>query len=309
MSLHLLTAVDKLVDLANCEIVIEAVIENTAVKRQVFNDLEAIVSTDCVLATNTSTLSVEGISQGLSLPERVIGMHFFMPAHTSQLVEIASPELTNSVSKDRAIKYCSELGKSPLLCKDTPGFVVNRFYLPLINEAARCLDDGLGTVDQIEASAQVAFGLRVGPFGVCNMGRPETTQAAIQGLSKLGSFYEIADSIVRHGEAGTAWPISNDGTENFSESLVSRLRGAVFYAVLDALEGGVANPLAFDVGASKALYFELPPVTQMRSLGQEKVKFLVEKNCTGHGVAMPNIPGSVFVESSEKHEGLPDGIA
>lgn len=154
--------------LASSDLVIEAIVENIEVKKTVFRSLEAIVSECCILATNTSSLSVTAIAAACNKPERFIGIHFFNPAPLMPLVEII-PALQTSAD---LAATCSELmrawGKVPVVCKDTPGFIVNRVARPYYSEALRIYDEGLADMATID-QAMRSIGFRMGPFELMDM--------------------------------------------------------------------------------------------------------------------------------------------
>jgi len=154
--------------LASSDLVIEAIVENIEVKKTVFRSLEAIVSERCILATNTSSLSVTAIAAACNKPERFIGIHFFNPAPLMPLVEII-PALQTSAD---LAATCSELmrawGKVPVVCKDTPGFIVNRVARPYYSEALRIYDEGLADMATID-QAMRNLGFRMGPFELMDM--------------------------------------------------------------------------------------------------------------------------------------------
>jgi len=154
--------------LASSDLVIEAIVENIEVKKTVFQSLEALVSERCILATNTSSLSVTAIAAACDKPDRFIGIHFFNPAPLMPLVEII-PALQ---SRETLAAECASLiqswGKVPVVCKDTPGFIVNRVARPYYSEALRILDEGIAdkaTIDQ----AMRTLGFRMGPFELMDM--------------------------------------------------------------------------------------------------------------------------------------------
>jgi 3-hydroxybutyryl-CoA dehydrogenase len=129
-----------LADLADCDLVIEAIVEELGPKQELFRELERICRVDAVLATNTSALSVTEIGSATSTPERVVGMHFFNPAPLMPLVEIVRTELSSDAAVDAAFALGERIGKHPIRCHDTPGFVVNRVLIPLLNDCVRVLD-------------------------------------------------------------------------------------------------------------------------------------------------------------------------
>jgi 3-hydroxybutyryl-CoA dehydrogenase len=158
-----LSTTTELADLAGCDLVIEAIVEELEPKRQLFAELERIVGPETVLATNTSALSVTEIAGGTERPERVLGMHFFNPAPLMPLVEIVRAELTSDESYETAYAFGARLGKTPIRCHDTPGFVVNRVLIPLLNDCIRVLDEARVTPEDLDAGMKNGAGWPMGP--------------------------------------------------------------------------------------------------------------------------------------------------
>ena len=154
---------DDLAELAGCDVVIEAAFEDLAVKQEVFSALEAVVAEDAIIATNTSALSVTEIASVLGRPERAVGMHFFNPAPLMPLVEIVRAERTASDVAAAARDLGARLGKTPIDCSDTPGFVVNRVLIPLLNDCVRVLDEAGITPDDLDAGMKHGAGWPMGP--------------------------------------------------------------------------------------------------------------------------------------------------
>jgi len=153
----------ELADLAGCDIVVEAVFEELGVKHALFRALEAIVGPETILATNTSALSVTEIASVLERPERAVGMHFFNPAPLMPLVEIVRAERTSEAVHDAAYAFGGQLGKMPIRCSDTPGFVVNRVLIPLLNDCVRVLDEAGVTPEALDAGMRHGAGWPMGP--------------------------------------------------------------------------------------------------------------------------------------------------
>jgi len=151
-----------LADLADCDVVIEAAFEDLAVKHELFRALEAAVRDDAILATNTSALSVTQIASVLDRPERAVGMHFFNPAPLMPLVEIVRAERTSDAVFETAFELGGTLGKTPIRCSDTPGFVVNRVLIPLLNDCVRVLDETGVTPEDLDAGMAARGGLADG---------------------------------------------------------------------------------------------------------------------------------------------------
>jgi len=156
--------VDRLTDLARCGIVIEAIVEDLDAKSQLFAEIEPIVAHECVLATNTSSLSVASISAACHIPGRVVGAHFFNPAPLMPLVELVPGVSTNEdvVAETRAL--IDAWGKTTVLAKDTPGFIVNRVARPFYGEALRIFEEGIANVPTIDWAMKELGGFRMGPF-------------------------------------------------------------------------------------------------------------------------------------------------
>jgi 3-hydroxybutyryl-CoA dehydrogenase len=154
------TALD---DLAGCDLVIEAIVEELAAKRELFSALEDVCGPDTVLASNTSALSVTEIAAATHAPERVIGMHFFNPAPLMPLVEIVRAELSSDEAFETGFAVAERMGKAPVRCHDTPGFVVNRILIPLLNDCVRVLDEARVSPEDLDTAMTKGAGWPMGP--------------------------------------------------------------------------------------------------------------------------------------------------
>jgi 3-hydroxybutyryl-CoA dehydrogenase len=160
------TSVDALQD---CDIVIEAAMEKLDVKRDIFNRLESICRADAVLASNTSSLSITAIASSLKNPGRMCGMHFFNPPHLMKLVEVVRGDATTTETIEQCVALATEMQKTAIVVKDSPGFVVNRVARPYYGEALRILGEGITTVEEIDRIARCAGGFRMGPFELMDL--------------------------------------------------------------------------------------------------------------------------------------------
>jgi 3-hydroxybutyryl-CoA dehydrogenase len=159
-----LTTTTELGDVADCDVVIEAIVEQLDAKHELFAELDRICRIDAVLATNTSALSVTEIAAAAeSHPERVVGMHFFNPAPLMPLVEIVRAERTADEAYEAAYALGERLGKHPIRCQDTPGFVVNRVLIPLLNDCIRVLDEARVTPEDLDKGMKHGAGWPMGP--------------------------------------------------------------------------------------------------------------------------------------------------
>jgi 3-hydroxybutyryl-CoA dehydrogenase len=158
-----LSLTTELRDFADCDVVIEAIIEDLPAKLELFAALEGIVRPDTILATNTSALSVTEIAAAVSTPDRVVGMHFFNPAPLMPLVEIVRAELSSAEAVDTAFAVGARMGKRPIRCHDTPGFVVNRVLIPLLNDCIRVLDEARVNPEDLDTAMTAGAGWPMGP--------------------------------------------------------------------------------------------------------------------------------------------------
>ncbi|MCK0122811.1 3-hydroxyacyl-CoA dehydrogenase NAD-binding domain-containing protein [Gelidibacter sp. F2691] len=156
--------VDTLKDLSDSDVTIEAIVENLDIKKNVFSELETFVSDDCIIASNTSSLSIASIAASLKKPERCIGIHFFNPAPLMQLVEVIPAIQTSKEVLEKSTKIISDWKKTVAVAKDTPGFIVNRVARPFYGEALRIYEEGIADFATIDKSLKSLGGFRMGPF-------------------------------------------------------------------------------------------------------------------------------------------------
>jgi 3-hydroxybutyryl-CoA dehydrogenase len=159
----------ELSDLSGCDLVIEAVLEELPLKRDVFAELDRVTRPDAVLATNTSALSVTEIARATERPERVVGMHFFNPAPVLPLVEIVRTELSSDEAIETAYEWAERAGKQPVHCNDTPGFIVNRILIPLLNDCVRVLDEAGVTPEDLDTAITNGAGWPMGPCALVDL--------------------------------------------------------------------------------------------------------------------------------------------
>jgi 3-hydroxybutyryl-CoA dehydrogenase len=179
---------DDLADLADSALVVEAILEDAAAKRQLFADLEALVAADCLLATNTSSLSVTEIAGALRLPGRLVGLHFFNPAPLMPLVEVVSGFATDESSAELAHGTARAWGKTPVRCSDTPGFVVNRVARPFYAEAFRVYEERAADPATVDAVLRECGGFRMGPFELTDLIGQDVNEAVTR--SVWDSFFQ-----------------------------------------------------------------------------------------------------------------------
>jgi 3-hydroxybutyryl-CoA dehydrogenase len=164
-----LSLTTELESLAQCQLVIEAAFEDLAVKRELFSRLDRLVPPPAILATNTSALSVTEIADGTDTPERVVGLHFFNPAPVLPLVEVVRTARSSDEAFDTAYAFAQRIGKEPVACNDTPGFVVNRILIPLLNDCVRVLDEARVSPDDVDRAMRFGANWPIGPCALIDL--------------------------------------------------------------------------------------------------------------------------------------------
>ncbi len=213
--------IDSMKTYAECSLVIEAIVENLEIKKQVFSQLEGIVSDDCILATNTSSLSVASIAAACKNPSRVIGIHFFNPAPLMQLVEIIPAVQTSSDTLDKSRKLIDSWGKLTVQAKDTPGFIVNRVARPFYGEALRIYEEGFADFATIDWAMTELGGFRMGPFTLMDYIGNDINYTVTETVFEAFFYdprYKPAFTQKRHAEAGYLGRKSGRGYYDYSEN-------------------------------------------------------------------------------------------
>jgi 3-hydroxybutyryl-CoA dehydrogenase len=191
-------------DLLPADLMIEAVVEDAAVKKEVFRRADELLPPEAILASNTSSIPISTLAAATARPERVIGMHFFNPAPVLKLVEIVRGRATSDETVEAIVALAEELGKTPAQANDSPGFVSNRILMPFINEAAWALHDGVAEAEAIDTIAKLGFAHPLGPLALADLIGLDTCVAIMEVLQDgLGdSKYEPCPLLREHVEAG-----------------------------------------------------------------------------------------------------------
>ncbi len=151
-------------DLAQCDVIIEAVTEDLALKNEMFKTLDAVCPPHTIFASNTSSLTIADMAAATKRPDRVLGLHFFNPVPVMKLVEVVRTIATSDDAYQTAFAFARKIGKEPVEAKDTSGFIVNRLLVPYMLDAIRCLEQGLASIEDIDKSMQLGTGYPMGPF-------------------------------------------------------------------------------------------------------------------------------------------------
>ena len=152
----------------DCDIIIETVIENVDIKKDVLKRISKICNNNAILATNTSSLSIDEMANVINRPDKFIGMHFFYPVSKMDLIEVIIGEKTSEDTQNKIIEFSKKLNKTPIIVKNSPGFVVNRLLLPQINEAVHILENGIATKEEIDTAIKLGLNHPMGPFSLAD---------------------------------------------------------------------------------------------------------------------------------------------
>jgi 3-hydroxybutyryl-CoA dehydrogenase len=199
-----ITTVDSIKDLADADIVVEAATENIDLKKELFRQLDATCKPGAILATNTSSISITLVAAETKRPEQVVGMHFMNPVPVMKLVEIIRGLATTDETYNTTVALAEKLGKTCVTSKDSPGFIVNRILIPLLNEACFALQEGLGTAEDIDTGAKLGLNHPMGPLELADLIGLDTCLAIADVLHReLGDDKYRAANIMRtHVAAG-----------------------------------------------------------------------------------------------------------
>jgi 3-hydroxybutyryl-CoA dehydrogenase len=176
------TAVEDLAALADCDLVIESVVEDLDTKRELFTQLDAVVKAGAILATNTSTLPVVEMAMATQRPDRVCGIHFFNPAPMMALVELVRPLTASDETMAEALAFAAECGKSPVHVADQAGFIVNALLFPYLNNAVRLLENGVASAEDIDSAMKGGCNFPMGPLALLDLVGLDTSLAILDAL-------------------------------------------------------------------------------------------------------------------------------
>jgi 3-hydroxybutyryl-CoA dehydrogenase len=198
-----ITGSTDLADLADCDLVVEAAVEDMDIKQDVFADLDEVTDDDAVLATNTSTLSITTIASATERPERVVGIHFMNPVPVMEGVEVVTGEKTADAAVELAHDFAESLGKTTWESDDKPGFVSNRILMPWINEGIRAFDEGVATKEDIDRGMKLGTNVPMGPLELADHIGLDVCLDATETLhEELGDRYKPAYLLKRKVDAG-----------------------------------------------------------------------------------------------------------
>jgi len=258
--------VGNLKDLADSNLTIEAIIENLDIKKNVFSELETYVSDDCIIASNTSSLSIASIAASLQKPERCIGIHFFNPAPLMKLVEVIPAIQTSNQVLERSVQLISDWKKMVAIAKDTPGFIVNRVARPFYGEALRIYEEGIANFATIDSAIKTFGGFKMGPFELMDFIGNDVNYIVTETIFSAFYFdprYKPAFTQQRFSEAGYLGRKSGKGYYEYQNGMSSaefilvsakkddKLAKQIFNRVLVMLINEAADALFLNIASAE----------------------------------------------------------
>ncbi len=277
-------------DLADCDLVIEAIVEDRQAKLGLFAELDQICKPEAILATNTSSFRVAEIAAATKRPGLVAGLHYFYPPVINKLLEVVRTQETAPEVTETLLNFGRLTGKLPILVLDSPGFAVNRFFIAWYNEAIRMLDEGVASIPTIDAAACEAFGISMGPYKLINVsGVPLAYHAAVSLTESIGEFYTPAEHLRELYESGELWDLSGEVDQARKQAVIDRFLAVVCGVAARVVEEGVATVEDVDRGATTGLRWEKGPFAIMNDLGLKRTLELMEPIEERHPGFIPDL--------------------
>ncbi len=251
--------VTELIALADADLVIEAIVENSEVKRKVFAELESVVSKHCILASNTSSLSIASIAASCTTPERVLGIHFFNPAPLMQLVEVIPAVQTSEAVLQKSVEIIFSWNKTVAVAKDTPGFIVNRVARPFYSESLRLYEEGVADFATIDWALKTIGQFRMGPFELMDLIGHDVNYVVTETVFTAFYFdpkFKPSFTQKRLLEAGFLGRKSGRGFYNYSQELPQptedlQLAKRIFDRLIVMLINEAADTLFLNIASAK----------------------------------------------------------
>jgi enoyl-CoA hydratase / 3-hydroxyacyl-CoA dehydrogenase len=300
--------------LADVDLVVEAVFEDFDVKRKVFARLETVCRKDALLATNTSSFLVTDLAKGMAHPERMLGLHYFYHPAKNRLVEVIPGEATLPEVAAAAWTVQEMMGKTPIHSADASGFIVNRYFVPWLNEAVRLLEDRTADIPTIEAAAKATFGSGMGPFELMNVtGVPIAMHAANTLGRAFGPFYAPAELLTKQVASGKHWDLGGEPDPSKADAVSARLLAATFLAATSLVDEGVGTMEDTDIGARVGLRWPRGPFEMINRFGIKAAGDLVGQFGGGWDIPVPgdlslqwraNTPFTFTLVKSETRDGV-----
>ena len=287
--LNRITFTSEFIQLSDSDLVIEAIVENIDIKHEVFKAVESLVSESCILASNTSSLSIASIGSALNKANRCIGIHFFNPAPLMPLVEIIPAVQTDEQTLNGAVELIKNWKKTVVTCKDTPGFIVNRVARPFYGEALRIYEEGIADFATIDWALTELGGFKMGPFTLMDYIGNDVNYAVTESVFKAfyyDSRFKPSFTQKRYAEAGFLGRKSGRGYYNYTEPnsnkeankdrvlgtyILDRVRCMLINEAIDAVFMNVGSPTDIDLAMTKGVNYPKGLLAWVDELGHKEI--------------------------------------
>ncbi len=295
-------------DVKDADLVIEVIFEDMAVKKDLFGKLDGLCHEKTILASNTSSFSITELASAVERKDRFLGLHFFYHPAKNRLLEVIPGRETSQASIALGQTFSRLIGKTAIDVKDAPGFAVNRFFVPWLNEAARLLGEGVANIPTIDHFAKKVFKIGMGPFELMNVtGLPIAYHSTVSLGAELGDFYGPGERLKRQFESGEEWDLVGEVDETKASKIEDRLLGSVFTVACALVEEGVASLEDTDRGAKIGLRWSKGPFEMMNRYGIERSYEMVRKFVERYPeLSVPGILKQQYERKEEWHIGIVD---
>lgn len=265
-------------DIKDVDFVIEAVFEDLQVKSDVLKKLDEITKPETILSSNTSSFYIRDLAKATNRPDRFIGMHYFFHPAKNRLLEIISHEGTSAETVAIANDFAIQHGKTAITVKDSPGFAVNRFFVPWLTEAARLLEEGVANIATIDKVAEDTFQIGMGPFALMNAtGIPIAYHSANTLAQEISEFYAPPQNLEDQVNSGEQWPLEGDVDESKTQEVAERLIATALGAAAKLVEESVASIEDTDRGAVVGLKWKVGPFQLANQIGVKESYEMVQR--------------------------------
>lgn len=284
-----ITKGEALQDLKDSDLVIEAIIENKDIKTKVFTELENYVSEDCVIGSNTSSISITSLGAELKKPERFIGIHFFNPAPLMPLVEVIPSLLTEKTLAEKIYNLMKEWGKTPVIAKDIPGFIVNRIARPYYGEGLRIVEENIATPEQVDEAMKTLGNFKMGPFELMDLIGVDVNFAVTTTVYK-DYFYDpkykpsllqqrMSEAKLHGRKTGKGFYDYNEGAEKpvaqkdetLYQQIYLRIISMLINEAVEAKRLGVANDGDIELAMQKGVNYPKGLLSWGKEIGYSKI--------------------------------------
>ncbi len=286
----------ELENLKKCDLIVEAIFEDFIAKSDLFKIVDSIVGPETILATNTSSFSVTELAQSVSHPERFVGMHYFYHAAKNRLVEIIPGEETSQEVVDSVKAFSLLSGKDAIICKDSYGFVVNRFFVPWLNEAARLLEENIANIATIDDVCMNVFGIGMGPFALMNATGVPVAYHAEKTLERYGTLYSVSHKLKEQALSNQQWELEGEVStdEALRKKVSDRMLGIVFFVCSQLLDEQVCAAVDINRGAKIGLKWRKGPIELMQYYKEDMVWYFIHLAAGLYQMHLPVSIGAKF---------------